>query len=201
MIKLMSATESATMSARDAIYARRSVRAYTSKPVEHETIEALIDAAIQAPTAVHEEPWAFAVVQDRKLLRRLSDSAKERLRERVKEAPAAARPFVLPENVFYDAGTLIVIYGKPLGPFVAADCWLAAENLMLAARERGLGTCVIGLSVAALDSAEWKARLGVPPELTAYAPIIVGTPAEEVPPTGRRAPEILCWKNGLSGAA
>jgi len=186
----------------DAIYGRRSVRAYAPEAVDRAEVRALLDAAVQAPTAVHEEPWAFAVVQDRDVLRRLSDKAKTLLREggdpRHLPASRGAREFLLPENVFYDAGTLIVIYGKPLGPFVVADCWLAAENLMLAARGRGLGTCVIGLSVAALNTPEWKAELKVPAELIAYAPIIVGHPAGETPPTGRREPEVLAWKNGLA---
>jgi len=31
-------------------------------------------------------------------------------------------------SIFYDASTLIVICARPMGPFVAADCWLAAET-------------------------------------------------------------------------
>ena len=55
---------------------------------------------------------------------------------------------------FYGAGTLIVIYGRSKGPLVTADCWLAAENLMLAACALGLGTCVIGAAVDAFNSAD-----------------------------------------------
>ncbi|HVE12435.1 MAG TPA: nitroreductase family protein [Elusimicrobiota bacterium] len=188
------------MTVMDAIYGRRSVRAYAPQPLERTVIRDLIGAAIQAPTAVHEEPWAFAVIEDRETLRRLSDTAKELLHEvehGIHLPGAGSRRFKLPENVFYDAGTLIVIYGKPLGPFVVADCWLAAENLMLAARAMGLGSCVIGLAVAALNMPEWKAELKVPSEMTAYAPIIVGVPKEEPPPTGRQDPQILIWKTGL----
>jgi nitroreductase len=57
-----------------------------------------------------------------------------------------------------------VICGKPIGPFVAADCWLAAENLMLAATAHGLATCPIGFALAALGDREVKAELGIPPE-------------------------------------
>ena len=92
-------------------------------------------------------------------------------------------------NVFYDAGTLIVICARPLGPFVVADCWLAAENLMLEARGRGLGSCVIGSAVAALNEPATKRDLGIPADSTAVAPLIVGTPrgglAEEPPPAAR----------------
>lgn len=190
-------TNPATMSVMDAIYNRRAVRAYTAKAVERDTVKSLLEAAVHAPTAVHEEPWAFAVIQDRKTLQRLSDSAKKLIPflERDIHLPGEkTHHFTPPENVFYDAGTLIVIYGKPIGAFVVADCWLAAENLMLAACGMGLGTCVIGLAVAALNTPEWKSELKVPSEMTAYAPIIVGVPSGPTPATGRRKPEVLVWK-------
>ena len=194
MLKLSTDTAApAAMSVMDAIYERRSVRSYLPMTVDRAFVKNLLDAAVQAPTAVHEEPWAFAVVQDRAALRRLSDKALRML-----QPEAVPASFALPENVFYDAGTLIVIYGKPLGPFVPADCWLAAENLMLAARAMGLGTCVTGLAAAALNTPEWKKELKVPEGLRAYAPIIVGVPAALTPATGRREAEVLAWKTGLS---
>jgi nitroreductase len=182
-----------TMSVMDAIYERRAVRAYTSQKIDEATLRTLLDAAVRAPTAVHEEPWSFAIIQDKALLKRLSESAKANL---VTEAPklhlSGIERFANPDfNVFYNAGTLVVIYGKPMGPFVVADCWLAAENLMLAACSLGLGTCVIGLAVSALNALEWKAELKIPAGLVAYAPIIVGVPEGETPVVPRKAPEIV----------
>jgi nitroreductase len=194
------AKSEASMSTMDAIYRRRAVRDYAPQTLDQSVIRMLLDAAVHAPTAVHEEPWAFAIVQDRNTLKRLSDNAKELLASgndgiHTLLGRRALDRFTNPEfNVFYNAGTLIVIYGKPLGPFVVADCWLAAENLMLAACANGLGTCPIGLAVAALNTPEWKTELGVPAEMTAIAPIIVSVPAGETPPVPRNPPEILSWK-------
>lgn len=188
------------MSAVDVIYHRRSVRNYTPQKLDETIIRTLLDAAVHAPTAMHEEPWSFAVIQDKELLNRLSDSAKEQVRSEARGSNSrhAKRSLDLvnaPDfHVFYNAGTLVVIYGKFPGPFVLADCWLAAENLMLAACARGLGTCVIGFAVAALNSPEWKAELKIPFEMTAVAPIIVGVPAGEPPPVSRQQPEIIAWK-------
>ena len=190
-----------SMSAMDAIYHRRSVRDYTPQTIGQAVILTLLDAAVHAPTAMHEEPWSFAVIQDRNLLNRLSDSAKERVRSEAQGSDSHHAKHSLdlvnkPDfHVFYNAGTLIVIYGKFQGPFVVADCWLAAENLMLAACAKGLGTCVIGFAVSALNTPEWKAELKIPAEMTAIAPIIVGVPAGETPPVPRKKPEILIWKN------
>jgi nitroreductase len=74
-----------------------------------------------------------------------------------------------------------------------ADCWLAAENLLLAAYAQGLGTCVIGFAVSALNTPEWKAELKIPSEMTAIAPMIVGVPAGVTPPVPRKPPEIISW--------
>lgn len=187
----------APMSVMDAIYTRRAVRFYAPTPVDEGTVGLLLDAAVQAPTAVREEPWAFVLVQDRETIKRLSDDVKKSLDEvwRDVHLPEASHDsrFSIPENVFYDAGTLIVICGKPLGRFVAADCWLATENLLLAARAMGLGTCVIGLAVNTLNAPKWKLELGIPDEMTAFAPVIVGTPSGETPATSRHKPAVLRW--------
>ena len=182
----------------DAIYQRHSVRSYKPQTVSYEDIHALLKAAVQAPTAVHEEPWAFAVIENKNTLKRLSDRAKETMNEvehsiHVPDRHMKAH-FTPPEDIFYGAPALIVIYGKPMGTFVVADCWLAAENLMLAACAMGLGTCVIGLAVQALNTPEWKKELGVPDDMIAFAPIIVGVPSGETAPVHRKEPQILTWK-------
>jgi len=64
------------LSALDAIFSRRSVRAYTDQPLDEATVRALLEAAVQAPTALHAEPWTFMVIQDREVLHKLSDRAK-----------------------------------------------------------------------------------------------------------------------------
>jgi nitroreductase len=65
---------------------------------------------------------------------------------------------------------------------------------MLAACTMGLGTCVIGSSVGALNSEEWKTALGVPKDWSAIAPIIVGTASEIAPPVSRKKAEIVSWR-------
>ena len=184
-----------------AIYRRRAIRSYTAEKIEKATIEQLIDAAIQAPTAVHGEPWAFAVIQDRERLRQYSDRAKSLLLSQQQATsffqnrePRALAVLSDPAfNIFYDAGTLIVIGCTARGPFVEADCWLAAENLMLAATAKGLGTCCIGFAVGILNTPEVKRELGIPEAGAAVAPIIVGVPKGEPPAGTRKPPVILSW--------
>jgi nitroreductase len=188
----------------DAIYARRATRAYASDLVDEGKIRELVRAAIQAPTAMHLEPWAFAIVQDRALLNRISGRAKLRAAASTREehaglarTPTTRLPAIFTDpsfDIFYGAGTLIVIYAKPMGPFANADCWLAAENLMLAATAMGLATCPIGFALLALADPELAAEIGIPPSLTPVAPIIVGVPAGTTPPSPRREPDIVAWR-------
>ncbi len=197
-----------SLSALDVIFTRRSVRAYTSKQIEPATSRSLLDVAVHAPTALHAEPWAFVVIQDKATLARYSARAKGFWAQEpghyrdlhaagdLAMAEAFAARFASPDfDIFYDAGTLIVICVKPLGPFVAADAWLAAENLMLAACALGLGTCCIGSAVPVLNSSDVKVELGIPPEIEAIAPIIVGVPASRPAPAAvrRKDPQILSW--------
>jgi nitroreductase len=70
------------------------------------------------------------------------------------------------------------------------DCSLAAENLMLAARAFGLGTCWIGFAQAWLATSEGKAALKLPGGYVPVAPIIVGHPKSAPPPVPRKKPEI-----------
>jgi nitroreductase len=187
-----------------AIYERRAVRAYTAERPDDGMIRTILDAAVQAPTAMHAEPWVFVVVQDKALLKRLSDRAKVILLDDMKSGrELTADPGVKARlertlgdpsfNIFYDAGTLIVICRKALGPYAEADCWLAAENLMLAACARDLGTCCIGFAIAVLNEPDVKGELKIPDDITAVVPIIVGFPHGTVEPVSRKAPQVLSW--------
>ena len=198
--KLAAGSPNNPIAVMDAIYKRRAVRDYTPKMVTAVTVETVLYAAIQAPTAMHEEPWAFAVIQDKALLDRISVDVKKIALDAAVKADGHAAPHSVEMlsdpafNVFYNASTLIVIYGSPMGSFAAADCWLSAQNMMLAAYAAGLGSCVIGFAVAALNQPTWKKILNVPMEMVAHAPILLGHPAGETPVTSRKPPEVLCWK-------
>jgi nitroreductase len=189
-----------TMDVMDAIYNRHAVRDYLAKKVDSSVINKLLEAAIYAPAALHEESRAFVVIQDKKILDCLSDSAKALLATESKNGVSEQRKHILEVvdqkeyNTFYNASTLIVIYSTFHGPFVTADCWLAAENLMLSALAYGLASCVIGFAVSALNLPEWKAKLNIPDEMTAIAPIIIGWPSGNTLSSTHKPPTILTWK-------
>lgn len=181
----------------ETILARRSVRSYKTQAVDRITIGSLLEAAVRAPTAIHQEPWAFVIISDRNLLHSLSDRAKPLIIAKAKQNGTERSSHMLdvvnnPDfNIFYDAGTLILICGKTAAPFYTADCWLSAENLMLAACAMGLGTCVIGSALPALNLPEVRTELSIPDEFSVVAPIILGYPNKEIAPVLRKSPLIL----------
>ena len=191
----------------DAIEHRRSIRSYAGVMLDVSTVLALLRAAVRAPTAMHNEPWMFVVVQDRGALKRYSDAAKTALLDEAEHYQGLHYPALASKdsnflkalgdpnfNIFYNAGTLVLICARLTNLFVAPDCWLAAENLMLAAVGMKLGTCCVGSALPAMNSAAIKAELGIPADVAAVAAIIVGVPAEHLRPTGRKVPSILTWK-------
>lgn len=182
----------------DAIYTRRAVRHYTEAPVPTTAIEHILKAALQAPSAINQQPWAFGIVRGREQLQRMSVRAKDYMLASLPRDLALhhmADELSRPEfNVFHDAGTLIVVYAKPARFHPIEDCCLAAQNLMLAAHGLGLGTCPIGLVRPWLDLPEIKNELGVPIRYLAVMPIIIGWPVGPTPPTPRREPEIVFWR-------
>jgi nitroreductase len=186
-----------SMDVNDAIYQRRSVRAYTDQPVDKAAIEALIKAAIQAPSSMNEQPWAFAVIQDPQRLSSWSERIKAYRLKRLKpDSPEGKYREMIASadyHIFHRAGTLIIICARPDAHNGEEDCCLAAQNLMLAAYAIGLGTCPIGFARLWLNQAGTKRSLGIPTGYVQVFPLVVGYPSGEIPPVPRRPPEMLFW--------
>jgi nitroreductase len=178
----------------EAITGRRAVRDYTSDAVDEPTIRRLIEAAVQAPSAVNQQPWTFAVVRDQAVLDQVSQGAKAHLLATMPAGPHAGRFRSLLDDpgfqIFYHAPVLILISAAAEGPWAVEDCALAAENLMLAAYAAGLGSCWIGFAQGFLNTPEGKAALGLPAGWAPVAPIIVGRPKTAPAPVPRKPAEI-----------
>jgi nitroreductase len=178
----------------EAIYNRRAVRHYSDLKLSRNVFDRLIDAAIQAPSAVNLQPWSFFVAEGRETLAAMADEARRYLLEEVADdsplaqfkSHAAAADF----DLFYGAPALVVICATRDGEFATIDCALAAQNLMLAAWSMGLGSCWIGLAAPWLDSPAGKSYTGISPRCRPVAPIILGYPATWPEAPRRHAPEV-----------
>lgn len=185
------------MDAMEAIYGRRSVRAYREDSLDRALVEALLQAAVQAPSAHNSQPWSFALVEGRKRLQSLAAEAKAHLLSEYGDDPRM-QPYreLLSEpafDIFYRAPLLVIVCAEPDPLAPVEQCFLAAQTLMLAAHARGLGTCCIGWALPLVSLPEVKVALGIPEAVTPALPIVMGWPDEapEAPP--RNPPRILTW--------
>jgi nitroreductase len=159
---------------------RRSVRAYRAEPVPEELIEAVLEAARWAPSAVNSQPWEFIVVTDPELKAAVGRQA---------------RYFGVGWPHIHQAPVLIAVCGRRLTPFARDDCLFAAANLMLAAADLGLGTCWIG----GFAEGTIKELLGIPEAYVLPGFCTLGYPAGETPPPPKRALEEMVHRDGFQG--
>jgi nitroreductase len=162
----------------EAIYHWRAVRSFTAASVDPAVLRSLIEAAVQAPSAINLQPWRFAVAHQQETLHRIAAAAKDYLLSHMQPGSPLLRFREMLEDPAYDilygAPVLIVICATSAEQQAAEDYALAAQNLMLAAHARGLGTCCIGLARPWLSEPDGRPLLGIPAKCAPIVPIIVG---------------------------
>jgi nitroreductase len=182
------------------IYARRSVRSFTDDRVPNEVIGEILRAGTYAPTATNQQPWRFIVIRNRELIKRYGQRAKKLWVEQFKDTTdprlaALTRVMSRPDmEIFYDATVLVLVFSAPGAIRGEIDCALAAENMMLAGRSLGVGSCWIGLATPLGADGEFLKEIGVPEGHQLVAPLIFGYPAKRearAPP--RNNDVILRW--------
>ena len=178
----------------DVIKNRRAVREYTDTAIDRGTIERLIEAAILAPSAMNLQPWAFAVLLGRERIEDYAKRAKDWLLASLSQTsydPSIRHLLEDPQHVlFYHAPALVVVLAKSSGAQAAEDCCLAAQNLMLTARNEGLGSCWIGFARPWLDLPATKIQFKLPEQYHVVAPIVLGYPKAWPESHGRKPAEI-----------
>ncbi len=156
----------------NAIFDRRSIRAYSDEPIDNETLTYLLRCAINAPTAHYQQPWYFAAVTNKAILDEL-DADFHRVYKNGR--PMSNKPVTPDYKLFFNAPAVIFAYVSPSeNPFSRLDCAMAMENVVLAATELGLGSLVNGYSIFMLKehpdlNEKYKKLLQVP---EGYEPVI-----------------------------
>lgn len=166
------------------IKTRRCVREFIEKQVPDEDIKFLIDCARYAPSGFNLQPWSFLVVKNKDVMRKISEHGKKSMipiLEPMKDVSPKARDFLVflktkGTDMFYNAPVLVIILGNKNAPTVDYDCAMAAQNMMLAAQSRDIGSCWIGGVQPALMDEGFLKELGAPEGYKAVAPLIFGYP-------------------------
>ena len=147
----------------EAIAVRRSVRAYSTKPIPAEVMQRMREALRGAPSACNLQPWHFILVEDEGLRRRVAEAANGQ--SFIAAAPVIVVACGLPARAYPRMGG----HASSLDIDVA----IALDHLTLAAVAEGLGTCWIG----AFDEAAAKRVLQVPEAVRIVAMTPLGYPA------------------------
>lgn len=162
---------------------RTSCRKFTDKKPSRETLTELINDAVWVPNGSNMQPWSFVVISDMDKMKAYSDTAKKMWLETLDEHPymqAYEGTFKSPKtNIFFNAPSIIIIYGNTDSFWFNYDCSMVALNIQLMAHERGMGTCWIGEAHNIFAVPEVKKELGVPEKYTLVAPIVIGYPLED----------------------
>ena len=161
----------------DSIFHRISVRKYRDRPVEREKIEAMLRAAMQAPSATNQQPWEFYVVEDREILKDLSEASP--YGGMTRDAPAA----------------IVAAYRKDCRhpEYAQIDLSIAMENLWLETDAQGLGGVWIGIAPVEGRMKAVEKAVGMPDSLRAFALFPFGYPAEERGQQDRFEPGRIHW--------
>jgi nitroreductase len=179
---------------RDAVRARRMVRAFARRPVPRATVDDLIDLARRAPSAGNTQPWHFVVLEGEETARLWDVTLPLPRREAFRWSGLLDAPVVVVPVV--DPGAYASRYAEDdkratgLGdgpdawsvPYWWVDGGMAVHGLLLAAVDAGLGALFYGLFD---HEAGVLAALGVPAGYRALGAVALGWPASDEP--GRSA--------------
>ncbi len=158
----------------EALFTRRSIRKYTQGNVSDQDIELMLKAAMLAPSACNERPWHFIVIRD------------EKRREEVSKTSPYTRMAAHAPLVLLVCGDL---REEKAEGFWIQDCSAAIENLLLAARGRGLGSVWCGVHPVAEREAYLRKLLNLPEKVIPLGLIAVGHPEQQFKEEDRFLPE------------
>ena len=158
----------------EAIRTRRSIRQFTDRPVPEAMIGQIIEAGMMAPSAGNQQPWHFLVISDRDKL----------------TAMQAFHPY---STMAAKAAVSILVCGEPEGlkypQLWPQDCAAATQNMLLAARDLGLGTVWVGIYPLEERMAGCRTLWGIPEKVVPFALVPVGWPAATFAAVDRFKPD------------
>jgi len=146
----------------EAIRARRSIQEYSSRPVEKENLDRVLEAGRPAPSAANRQPWHFIVVTD--------PSVREALRVSYEHDWFVNAPFIIAACADPDSAWV----RRDGEEYWKVDVAMALQNMVLCAAEEGLGTCWI----AAFNEEAARRVLKIPEKTRVVALTPLGYPEE-----------------------
>lgn len=189
---------------------RRSCRNYKSKAVPREILGDLVKIGITAPSGSNCQKWTFTILPTKEAVANLGEKIAafynklnrmaertwlrkgmkffgkpelhnyflnyyEQVREGLEEWENGER-----DLLFHGATAVIVVASKNDASCPAEDALLATQNILLGAHSMGLGSCLIGFAIEAMNHDKTiNKAIELPAEETPYSVIALGYPSEK----------------------
>ena len=176
----------------EALSTRRSIRRYQERPIEEEKLLAVLDAVRVSPSWANQQCWSIIVVRDADAKRGISELSF--LESFFSPKGYKTNPAM---KALEQAPVVIVLCADPTQSgtvrgqdYYLADCGIAAQSMMLAARAQGLGTVFVGI----YQEEPLRDLLGIPESIRVVGLFPIGYPAEEKKQGPKRKPlEEICF--------
>lgn len=144
------------------IFQRFSVRDFTDQPVSQEDIEKILHAAMQAPSAVNQQPWEFYVITNKEVLDELANITP--YSKPMGKAPLGIVMVTRKETIAKD--------------YQLIDMGICSENIMLECVSLGLGSVIMGVAPDKERIEKVDKILNLGEGLEAFAMLAIGYPTE-----------------------
>lgn len=108
---------------------RRSIRSYLPNLIPDKDLFEILEVGLYAPSGKNRQPWKFVIIKDKHKIRQISKIAT--YSRFIRNAPVLVLVYVIPS----------IEYPIEKDIFGVGAC---VQNILLAATEKGYGSCIIG---------------------------------------------------------
>jgi nitroreductase len=154
------------------LYTRRSIRKWTSQPINDDTLCVLAEAARWAPSGCNRQPIELVAIRNCDTIKKIAIAKRQPF---VTNAPCVLAIFVTMNS-----------YGGSEEYFAGLDSGAATQNILIAAEQLGLGACWVNMSPKESGFADMHKLLIIPEPCRITTLIAIGYPAEHPQPPGRK---------------
>lgn len=157
---------------------QRAVRKFDGRPVDDATVEKVLKVATRAPSARNVQPWRFIVIRNVETKAALGTIFDELGQQFYGAGAPDRQPWAEVPVLIAVCGENVFGGGEAGATALGASIFPAVQNLLLGAHAMGLGTVL---------TTRWKAReaevrplLGLPENVSPFAIVPMGWPAEQL---------------------
>jgi nitroreductase len=167
----------------EVIQKRRAIRTFTGKEIPKGDLEKMVDAGRLAPSGKNEQRWDFVVVTDKAIVNKI-----------LSHFHPGRKYGTLEDGKFDGTSAIIAVILDESHEYWKEDGAAATQNILLAARELGWGSCWIEGQMRSHED-EFKELLNVPSEKRILLLIALGEPVKWSPPPPKKSlSEVLHWE-------